>query len=125
MADFGAVFTKERERLEKIKEDAEARKAAIDQEIAEVDKELKAFDAYQAVKEGKGERKKKSGGKKGEKRTALLDLIKSAPQGLTRGEIIEKLGATEKSAQQSVSNALSALFKNKSVSRKEGRYLLA
>ena len=37
----------------------------------------------------------------------------------------QKLNAAEKSAQQSISNALSALFKSKAVKRENGRYRAA
>jgi len=41
----------------------------------------------------------------------LLDLIKKSTEGLSRGAILEQLNATEKSVQQSISNALSNLKK--------------
>jgi hypothetical protein len=48
------------------------------------------------------------------------------PAGLSRGEIFVHLGLKgDKSAEKSVSNALTALTKNHQVSRREGKYVIA
>jgi hypothetical protein len=52
-------------------------------------------------------------GRRGEKRQAVLNLIKQNPVGLSRGEILVQMGV--KGREQSVSNALSALKKSEKV----------
>jgi hypothetical protein len=51
---------------------------------------------------------------------ALADI----PHGLTRGELLEKMGLKgNKSGEMSVSNALTALTKSNQVVRKDGKYI--
>ena len=57
---------------------------------------------------------------------AVLDVVQQNPDGLSRGEILSQLGVKgNKSAEQSVSNALSALKKSAKVNSREGKYLPA
>jgi Fe2+ or Zn2+ uptake regulation protein len=57
------------------------------------------------------------------KRDALMKVIKDNPSGLTRGEILERMGLKgNKSGEMSVSNALTALTKANQVTRRDGRY---
>ncbi len=55
-------------------------------------------------------------------RKHVLDAVKAAPNGITRAELLTQLNATDKSAQQSVSNALAALKKAGTVDAKDGVY---
>ena len=55
----------------------------------------------------------------------VLDIIKKSPTGLTRGAIIDQLHATDKSGQQSISNALSNLKKKGVVTASDGVYRVA
>ncbi len=52
----------------------------------------------------------------------VLELIKKSPSGLSRGAVIEQLGAHDKSAQQSISNALSNLKKKGQLAANGGIY---
>lgn len=62
--------------------------------------------------------------RRGSKREALLDLIRQA-NGITRGEILEKMGLKgDRAGEMSVSNALTALTKSNQI-RREGRNYLA
>jgi Fe2+ or Zn2+ uptake regulation protein len=62
----------------------------------------------------------------GRSREALLEAIKSNPSGLSRGEILDRIGLKrDKSGEMSVSNALTALTKANQVSRREGKYVVA
>jgi hypothetical protein len=55
-----------------------------------------------------------------------LALIRENAGGLTRGEIIERMGLKgNKSGEMSVSNALTALTKGNQVSRRDGKYRTA
>ena len=52
-------------------------------------------------------------------------VIEENPSGLSRGEILERIGLKgNKSAQKSVSNALTALTKNSQVFRRDGKYVI-
>ena len=56
---------------------------------------------------------------------ALLRVIGEHPTGLSRGEVFECMGLKgNKSAEKSVSNALTALTKNNLVFRREGKYVI-
>jgi hypothetical protein len=120
------LVSAERRRIDKALQTATSRRADIDREIEALQRELSAMDAFFSAKQGGGGALATGRrGRRGEKRQRLLDLIKTAPEGLTRGEIIDKLNAAEKSAQQSISNALSALFKSKALKREGRRYRIA
>ena len=125
LTKFARMISAERQRLQKILEDAFSRKSVIDREITGIQQELNAMGAFVSAKLGMSGKRRAKRSPRGQKRQQVLDTIKRVPQGLTRGEIIQKLNAAEKSAQQSISNALSALFKSKAVKRENGRYRAA
>jgi hypothetical protein len=61
----------------------------------------------------------------GGRREALLQVIKGEPSGLSRGRIFERMAIRgDKTAEKSISNALTALTKNNQVSRREGKYVI-
>jgi hypothetical protein len=52
-----------------------------------------------------------------------LQTIRENPNGLKRGEILERMGLKgDKAGEMSVSNALTALTESNRVSRHEGKY---
>jgi hypothetical protein len=138
---FANFIKKERARLDKARKDALANKAAVDKELDSIEQELTALDAYRQAKNGPAGRTaakrapaKRAGadgarratGRRGEKRQAVLNLIKQSPVGLSRGEILVQMGVKgNRSAEQSVSNALSALKKSEKVNSREGKYIPA
>lgn len=128
---FEDFITKERARLMKARDEALAKKSEIDKGLQSIERELMAIDAYQRAKGGKGARAggRQNGrrpGRRGEKRQAILDVIRQHPAGLSRGEILNLMGVKgDKSGEQSVSNALTALKKSQKVSSREGKYLPA
>jgi hypothetical protein len=62
----------------------------------------------------------------GSKRDALMQTIRQNPSGLTRGEILDKMGLKgDKSGEMSISNALTALIKANQISRRDGKYTSA
>ena len=140
-ATFANFIKKERTRLDKARKDALASQAAVNKELDSIERELAALDAYQQATDGSGSftpAKRAAGkrgpakgarratGRRGEKRRAVLDLIHKNPVGLSRGEILVQLGVKgDKSGEQSVSNALSALKKSEKVNNREGKYLPA
>jgi hypothetical protein len=122
---FETTIQNERERLTKAREDAQARLEEIQKEIADIDREFEAIEAYERVKAdkprkgvapSKGEAASKKPARqrarRGERQEELLNLIGENPDGLTRGEILEQLGVKgDKKAEASISNALNNLKK--------------
>src|ERR1700676_1544757 len=135
MADmrFADVMQQERERLHKEREQIFNQQHELEGKLADTNRELAAIDAYEAARTGKaatparqmrGPRRQQS--RRGSKRDALMQVIKANPSGLTRGEILERMGLKgDKAGEMSVSNALTALTKANQVSRREGRYVAA
>src|SRR4051794_34233515 len=116
---FETMIQNERERLTKAREDAQARLEEIQKEIADIDREFQAIEAYERVKAdkprkavapSKGEaasKKPARRARRGERQQHILDLIGQNPEGLTRSEILERLGAKgDKKAEASVATLL-------------------
>lgn len=128
---FEAFMKRERKRLHKARDKAVQKKAQIDQELETTERELTAIDAYEKAKGGKPERapkraSRRARGRRGEKRQAVLDIVRQNPDGLTRGEILSLMGVKgDRSGEQSVSNALSALTKQNELGKREGKYISA
>jgi hypothetical protein len=131
---FGEFIDRERERLDREREDVHRQQQELENRLAEIDRELEAIDAYAAVKTGKriapsrgqagGRRRAVPQARRGSRREALLQVIRENPNGLRRGEILDRMGLKgDKSGEMSISNALTALTKSNQVSRHEGRYV--
>ncbi len=125
---FETFIDQERERLSKERDTITAHQQALAEQLAMIDRELSAINAYEAAKQGKGpsptRQRRAPQGRRGSKRNALLGIIKSNPGGLTRGEILEKMGLKgDKSGAMSVSNALTALSKANKFVRRDGKYI--
>ena len=120
MPDLAQFFAEQREKYQKQREDAKAK-------LDEAEAELRALDAYERAKKGKpaqtaGEHKTRKPRETG-KRAEVLNLVASYPDGVTAGELKDKLGIKgDKSAEQSLSNALSALKKAGQLALRDGRY---
>lgn len=57
------------------------------------------------------------------RRGAILSLVQSEPHGLSRGQILERMGLKgEKSGEMSISNALTGLTKGNELRRENGKY---
>jgi hypothetical protein len=130
---FEEMVERERERLTQARKDAETQLQEVQNEIAKIDREFKAIEAYERVKTGKAQKgvavskePNRQRARRGERQQEVLDLIGQHPDGLTRSEILEELGAKgNKTAEASVSNALNAM-KKKGQLRSEGKaYVLA
>jgi hypothetical protein len=130
---FADVMREERERLHKEREEILNQQQELANKLADVNRELAAVDAYEAAKTEKAAarqtRAPRAGGgrtrvRSGSKREALLQVISDNPDGLTRGQILEKMGLKgDKSGEMSVSNALTALTKATQVARRDGKYI--
>jgi hypothetical protein len=74
--------------------------------------------------EGARGARKTTTGRRGSKRDSILAALADIPHGLTRGELLDKLGLKgNKSGEMSVSNALTALTKGNQVVRRDGKYV--
>jgi hypothetical protein len=142
---FADVMQRERERLDREREEILHQQRELEKKLAEITREFAAIDAYEAAKTGKaatpnrqlrGPRKSAATIKQssaeprprsqaGSRREALLQVIGKEPNGLSRGEIFQRMDLKgNKSAEKSVSNALTALTKNNQLSRKDGKYVI-
>src|SRR6266404_1750650 len=126
LAETEAFITRQREQLLQQRQQLLNQQEALQQQLDQLDEMLHRFDVF----EGKATRprqqargRRASAARHGSRRDELLKVIR-ASHGLTRGEILEKMGLKgNKSGEMSVSNALTALTKNKQVARKDRKYV--
>lgn len=128
---FAVFIARDHERLHAEREQIFNQQQQLQAKLDEINREFAAIDAYEAAKTGKapaaarqtrGARARPQA-RRGSRREALMQLIKDNPSGLTRGEILDRMGLKgDKSGEMSVSNALTALTKSNQVSRHEGKY---
>jgi hypothetical protein len=142
---FRDMMRRERERLHHERDEILNQHKELENKLTEINLELAAIDAYEAAKTGKAAMptRRPPAPTKSEatieklpaeprprpqpesRREALVRVIGEHPTGLSRGEIFECMGLKgNKSAEKSVSNALTALTKNNLVSRREGKYVM-
>jgi hypothetical protein len=126
---FEDFVARERDRLNGEREKLFTQQQEIETALAAINKEMAAINAYEAAKSGKapaqarGARKAPTG-RRGSKRDGIMAALADIPHGLSRGELLEKLGIKgNKSGEMSVSNALTALTKGNQVIRKDGKYI--
>ena len=125
LAETEAFITKQRESLLTQRQELLGQQQAIQAQIDELDVMLTKFDVFEGKQARKGSGRRTSGGRSGSRREELLRLI-TGSKGLSRGEILEKMGLKgNKAGEMSVSNALTALTKSKQVSRKDRKYVSA
>jgi hypothetical protein len=130
---FSDIVKQERERLQREREEIFKQQRELKNKLADLARELEAVDVYKTAKTAKqsaSTKRRGAGedrqGRPGSRRDALLRLIGDNPDGLTRGEILERMGLKgDKSGEMSVSNALSALTKRNQLSRTGGKYRAA
>jgi hypothetical protein len=142
---FADIMQRERERLDREREEIVDQQKDLENKLTEVDRELAAIDAYEAAKTGKAATPRRqqpasrkseatikqlsvdtgARAKPGTRRETILNVIGENPSGLSRGEILERIGLKgNKSAQKSVSNALTALIMSNRVARRDGKYVI-
>lgn len=129
---FQQFVSRERDRLNGERESIFEQQRQLENKLAEIGRELAAIDAYEAAKSGKAPprpgaaRRGQPRARRGSKREALMQVIAAHPAGLSRGEILERMGLKgDKSGEMSVSNALTALTKAGQVARRDGKYITA
>ncbi len=128
---FQQYVQRERTRLHAERQALATQQKELDKKLAAVDRELEAVDAYEAARAGKkllarGRKQTRAkGARRGSRREELINVIRSS-EGMTRGQILEKLGLKgDKSGEMSVSNALTALIKGNQVRRDDRKYVAA
>ena len=128
--NFADYISRERERLNAERDAIITQQQELDKRLAEINREFQAVDAYEAAKSGKAARQTTGKGsrgprqgRRGSKREGIMQAIREAASGLTRGELLQKMGLKgDKSGEMSVSNALTALTKSNQVRRDGGKY---
>ena len=97
---FSDYIKRERDRLQAEREAIITQQRDLDKRLAEVNRESQAVDAYQNAKRRKAPAKQTSGrkttearqGQRSSKREGILEVIKGAAAGLSRREILDKMG---------------------------------
>lgn len=111
---FTTFVAEERGRIHDAIEAAKAKRQEAEREIAQLEVQLAAIAAYDAALKGTSvpDKPRAARGRRGEKREAICELIAQHPDGLTRKELLTAMDAHgNKAAEQSISNALSAMKK--------------
>jgi hypothetical protein len=129
---FQDFIARDRERLHGEREAIFTQQHELEQKLAAINNEMRAIDAYEAAKARKAPPAARQTGarrapraRSGSKREQLLQVIR-AGGGLSRGEILDKMGLKgDKAGEMSVSNALTALTKSNQVARHDGKYVAA
>jgi hypothetical protein len=128
---FEDFVARERDRLNGEREKLFSQQQEIDTALAAINKEMAAINAYEAAKSGKAPAQPRGARKaptslRGSKRDGILAALADVPHGLTRGELLDKMGLKgNKSGEMSVSNALTALTKGNQVVRRDGKYVVS
>lgn len=126
--NLATLIARERRRLDKRRSALLTRRKQLDSELADVEREVAAVEAYETAKGMKSGPRKKSAARKGgrrggSRRQSVVDLIAQHPEGIGRADILVALGVKgDKPAEQSVSNALTALKKNGQIAATDGKY---
>jgi hypothetical protein len=125
--DFATYIANERARIAAGRRSLVEKIGALKNESAALDREEIAIKCYEAAKTGKAAHAAARiiRGRRGGRREEIIYAIRSDPQGLKRGELLENLGVKgDKSAEMSVSNALTALKKRGEIVRRlDGKYV--
>jgi hypothetical protein len=125
-SNFSEFISRERERLRAEREQVFSQQEELERRLDALNREFAAIEAYETAKTGKAARQASAGrqprARRGSRREALLELIRQS-DGLSRGEILERMGLKgDKAGEMSVSSALTALTKNNQVRREGGKY---
>ena len=126
-SNFAEYIARERDRLRAEREQIFTQQEELQRQLEAVNREFAAIEAYEGAKTGKAARQQAPAGRqsrarRGSRREGLLELIQQG-NGLSRGEILERMGLKgDKAGEMSVSNALTALAKRNQIRREGGKY---
>jgi len=133
---FQEFVRSDRKRLSGERKAVVAQKREVEKKLAAIDRELAAIAAYQSAKTGKAatieagrkprhvasERRAPT---RGSRREGIIAALKGAPDGLSRGELLAKMGLKgDKPGEMAVSNALTVLTKSKRLVRNDRKYVV-
>ncbi len=125
---FATYIAREREEIQKGREDLLAKRREIDEKLQSLDRRWEAAEAYEATLRGKPAPKAHAArapgaprGKRGERRAELLDLIRQHPDGLTADQINHSLNATDKRDKQAIANLLANMKKEGTLHQEQRR----
>jgi hypothetical protein len=121
-----AFITRQREALLEQRTTIVTQQQELQRQLDEVNAMLGKFDVFEgkatASRAPATRTRRTTTARRGSKRDELLQVIRDG-HGLSRGEILEKMGLKgDKAGEMSVSNALTALTKSKQVERRDGKY---
>ncbi len=125
--NFAEYITRERDWLHAEREQIFTQQEELQSQLDTINCEFAAIEAYEGAKSGKAARQQAPAGRqsrarRGRRREGLLELIRQS-DGLSRGEILERMGLKgDKAGEMSVSNALTALAKRNQIRREGGKY---
>src|SRR3954449_3461080 len=124
--NFAEYIARERDRLRAEREQISSQQEDLQRKLDAVNRESAAIEAYETAKTGKAARqgpaRRQRQARRGSRREGLLELIRQS-NGLSRGEILERMGLKgDKAGEMSVSNALTALAKGNQIRREGGKY---
>jgi hypothetical protein len=126
MATFSKFLSGERRRLKKLLAAGQKKLTGVTRELATLKRHLAALDMFESARKGKATRSRERRRRSPSKRPRILAALKNSSNGMTRGEILEKLNAKgNKSAERSITNALSNLKKAGQIRSKNGHYTIA
>jgi hypothetical protein len=125
---LAAYIQREREEVQKAREDLLAKRREIDEQLKGLDRRWEAAEAYEAVLRGKPIPQPRAPrapraprGKRGERRAELVDLIRQHPDGLTADQINQFLNATDKKDKQVIANLLANMKKEGTLHQEQRR----
>ncbi len=123
LADTEAFITKQREALLNERQEMVNQQRVLQAQLDELDGMLAKFDVFEGKAAPQVPTRRKRSGHRGSRREELLRIINQS-HGLSRGEILDKMGLKgNKTGEMSVSNALTALTKSKQVTRRDRKYV--
>ena len=123
LSETEAFISKQREVLLNQRQEILNQQRALQGDLDELDAMLAKFDVFEGKPALQAQPRRRATTRRGSRRDELLKLIRQS-HGLTRGEILEKMGLKgNKSGEMSVSNALTALTKGKHVTRRDRKYI--
>jgi hypothetical protein len=127
VAETEAFIARQREALLNQRQELLNQQRALQEQLDHLDEMLTKFDVFEGkyANRGRASTRRASRSRRASRREALLQVIREG-NGLTRGEILERLGLKgNKTGEMSVSNALTALTRSNQLRRDGRRYLSA
>src|SRR3954466_11864992 len=118
--NFAEYIARERDRLHAEREQIFTQQEELTRRLEALNREFAAIEAYETAKTGKAARQqaptaRQTRARRGSRREGLLELIQQG-DGLSRGEILERMGLKgDKAGEMSVSNALTVLTKRNQI----------